>query len=222
MYIGVLISSLRVRYQTIEFDKIDIHLHTLRDKQQYFDPDGIAESMGISSALWPIFGVIWPSSFIMSYFLLDYNFQNKRILEVGCGIGLSSLLLNHLQADITATDFHPAVAEFLDKNVLLNNDRKIPFVLTDWAEINTELGLFDLIIGSDLLYEDEHTLLLADFIDRHANKQCKVIIVDPGRGRIGKFSKKMTSAGFSNVKNKPKDTSFLEESFSGNIIEYNR
>ncbi len=158
----------------------------------------------------------------MSHFLLDYNYQNKRILEVGCGIGLSSLLLNHLHADITATDFHPAVSGFLEKNVLLNDDSKIPFVLTDWRETNTELGLFDLIIGSDLLYEDEHALLLAAFIDRHANKQCKVIIVDPGRGRSGKFCKKMTSAGFSNVKNKPKDTSFLEKSFAGNIFEYKR
>lgn len=158
----------------------------------------------------------------MSNFLLDYNYQNKRILEVGCGIGLSSLLLNHLQADITATDFHPAVAAFLEKNVLLNDDRKIPFILTDWREVNTELGLFDLIIGSDLLYEDEHALLLAGFIERHANKQCKVIIVDPGRGRIGKFCKKMTSVGFSNTRNKPKDTSFLEKPFSGNIFEYNR
>lgn len=220
--IGVLISSLRVKYQTVEFDKIDIHLHTLRDKNQYFDPDGIAEDLGISSALWPIFGVIWPSSLVMAHFLLDYNYQDKRILEVGCGIGLSSLLLNHLQADITATDFHPAVQGFLDKNVLLNNDTKIPFVLANWQEINAELGLFDLIIGSDLLYEEEHTLLLASFIERHANKQCKIIIVDPGRGRLRKFCKKMNSMGFSYENNKPIDTSYLEKPFSGNIVEYNR
>ena len=153
-----LLSSLRVKYQTVEFDKIDIHLRTLRDKNQYFDPEGIAEKLGISSALWPIFGVIWPSSMVMANFLFGYNHQGKRILEVGCGIGLTSLLLNHLDADITATDFHPSVKGFLDKNVLLNNDSKIPFVLTDWREINTELGLFDLVIGSDLLYEDEHAL----------------------------------------------------------------
>ena len=174
-----------MKYQTIEFDKIDIHLHSLRDKQQFFDPDGVAENLGISSSLWPIFGVIWPSSLVMSHFLLDYNYHDKRILEVGCGIGLASLLLNHLHADITATDFHPAVEGFLDKNVLLNDDGKIPFVLSDWREINTELGLFDLILGSDLLYEDEHALLLAAFMERHANKHCKIIIVDPSRGRLG-------------------------------------
>lgn len=215
-------SPLRVRYQTIEFGKIDIHLRTLRDKQQFSDPDGIAAGKGISSALWPIFGVVWPSSLVMANFLLDYNYQNKRILEVGCGIGLSSLLLNHLLADITATDYHPAVKGFLDENVLLNDDRKIPFVLTDWREQNNELGRFDLIIGSDLLYEDEHALLLAAFIEQHAHKHCKVVVVDPGRGHHGKFCKQMTCYGFSYKKNKPKDTSFLEKTFSGSILEYKR
>ena len=37
----------------------------------------------------------------------------KRILEVGCGIGLSSLILNRLNADITATDYHPEAEKFL-------------------------------------------------------------------------------------------------------------
>lgn len=215
-------SSLRVRYQTVEFDEIDIHLRTLRDNQQYSDPDGIAEDLGISSALWPLFGIIWPSSLVMSHFLLDYNYQGKRILEVGCGIGLASLLLNHFSADITATDYHPSVEGFLHENVLLNDDKDIPFFRADWREENLELGLFDLIIGSDLLYEDEHAVLLAAFIDRHAHKQCKVVVVDPGRGRYGGFCKEMTSAGFSHVKNKPEDTSFLEKPFAGCILEYDR
>ncbi|MGD8802761.1 MAG: histidine kinase, partial [Gammaproteobacteria bacterium] len=53
--------SLRYRYQTIELNGIDIHLRTLRDRQQYNDIDGIAEKLGISPASWPLFGVVWPS-----------------------------------------------------------------------------------------------------------------------------------------------------------------
>ena len=215
-------SPIRTRYQTIEFGDIDIHLRTLRDHQQYADPDGKAELLGISSALWPLFGVIWPSSLVMSNFLLDYNYAGKRILEVGCGIGLSSLLLNHFKADITATDYHPEVEGFLAQNVLLNDGRKIPFILSNWNDINLELGLFDLIIGSDLLYEDEHAFLLSAFIQRHANINCSVIVVDPGRGRHGKFSTHMTAAGFSYNKSKPLDTHFLKDAFAGNILEYQR
>ncbi|MBC8210266.1 MAG: methyltransferase domain-containing protein [Gammaproteobacteria bacterium] len=216
---------IRVRYQTIEFGEIDIHIRTLRDNQQFSDPEGIAENLGINSTLWPLFGVVWPSSLVMSHFLLDYNLDNKRILEIGCGIGLASILLNHRLADITATDYHPEVEGFLDINTLLNNDRKIPFVLADWRskdDANALLGAFDLIIASDVLYEEDHALLLAKFIQQHAQPHSKVIVVDPGRGRQGKFNKQMASVGFSCVKSKPLNTSFLEQPFGGSILEYNR
>ncbi len=43
------------------------------------------------------FGVVWPSSEVLANFIFDYDFKNKRILEVGCGIGLSSLILNRFK-----------------------------------------------------------------------------------------------------------------------------
>ena len=54
-------SSPRIRYQTIEIKDIDIHVRTLRDNQQFSDDDEIASRLGISSAMWPLFGVIWAS-----------------------------------------------------------------------------------------------------------------------------------------------------------------
>jgi len=143
-------------------------------------------------------------------------------LEVGCGIGLSSLLLNHLLADITATDYHPSVEGFLKKNTLLNDDPEIPFVLANWKDINVELGKFDLIIGSDLLYEDEHSALLSAFIGRHIKKHGKVIIVDPGRGYLGKFSRKMHSIGFTVLDRKIYQVSLDQKKCSCNIDEYHR
>lgn len=157
----------------------------------------MAEKLGISSATWPIFGVIWPSGYELAHYISKINVANKRILEVGCGIGLASLLLNHIHADISATDVHPNTLEFLYINTLLNNDRIIPFERLDWKDTSRKLGKFDLIIGSDLLYESKHAQLLSKFIDQHANKSCEVIIVDPQRGQQGKFIKKMISFGFS-------------------------
>lgn len=215
-------STLRVRYQTVEFDQVDIHLRTLRDRQQFSDVDGIAEDLGISSATWPLFGIVWPSSIILAHFLFDYQHNNKRILEVGCGIGLVSLLLNHQHADITATDYHPEAEGFLKENVLLNKGRTIPFFRTDWGEVHNSMGQFDLIVGSDLLYEDEHIELLAGFIDRHTKPHGKVVIVDPGRGRKAKFSKKMVALGYSHSQSRPENADYLEKPFKGFILRYSR
>ena len=215
-------SSLRVRYQTIEVGNNDIHLCTLRDKQQFSDPDDVALKLGISSAFWPVFGVVWPSSQVLANHMLNFDIVGKRILEIGCGIGLSSLLLNQRNADITATDHHPEVERFLERNTLLNNGKSIAYERVDWADDQSNLGLFDVIIGSDLLYEDQHIALLAYFIQNHAKPQSEVIIVDPGRGRKNKLSKQMIEYGFTSVHSKPLHTEYLADEFKGHILTFSR
>jgi predicted nicotinamide N-methyase len=215
-------AALRLSYQTIEFGKIDIHLCTLRNKQEFHDPEGVAEKLGISSASWPIFGVVWPSSLVLAHFIADYKIGSKRILETGCGMALSSLLLNKKGADITATDYHPEALKFLQKNTLLNGDSAIAFEQVDWANKDDSLGLFDLIIGSDLLYEDDHVELLADFIERHSKPTCEVVIVDPGRGRKNKLSARMMEFGFTSFHHKPSHTDYLDQEFKGHILKFER
>lgn len=215
-------ASLRFRYQTIEFGDSDIHLRTLRDKQQFSDDDGIAEELGISSSTWPLFGVIWDSSKVLAHLMSDYEVEGKRILEVGCGMALSSLMLNGRKADITATDYHPEVELFLIENVLLNKGRHIPFVRTDWANDDQELGKFDIIIGSDILYEQNHADLLSHFIDQHTQPKCMIIIVDPGRSQHARFSKKMISMGYSHSQTKPESIDYLTQPFKGHILCYQR
>lgn len=212
----------RVRYRTIEFGDTDIHVKTLRDRQQFCDEYGRAEKLGISSASWPFFGVIWDSSEVLAHMMYEYDIKAKRILEVGCGIALTSLVLNHRHADITATDYHPEVESFLQNNVKLNNGKAIPFTRTSWADEDCGLGKFDLIIGSDLLYERDHAGLLSGFIDQHTNPKCEVVLVDPGRGYHARFSKMMVALGYAHSQHKPENTDYLNTAFKGKILNYTR
>ncbi len=214
--------SIRHRYQTIEFGGTDIHVRTLRDNQQFSDIDGVALRLGISSATWPLFGVIWASSRVLAHLMFEFEIDGKRILEVGCGIGLASLVLNQRQADITATDYHPEAEGFLIENTRLNEGRAIPFVRTGWSDEDDDLGTFDLIIGSDLLYESEHAELLAEFIDQHAKSHCEVIIVDPERGQRAKFSKQMVALGYSHSQSSIGSTDSPDPPLRGKILRYLR
>jgi predicted nicotinamide N-methyase len=194
----------------------------LRNRQEFHDPVGVAESLGISSAQWPIFGVVWPSSKVLAHYISDYNTGSKRILEIGCGMALASLLLNKQHADITATDYHPEAGIFLARNALLNEDEPISYKQVAWGDTEDDLGLFDLIIGSDLLYEEQHIALLANFIEDHSNQACEVVIVDPGRGRKNKLSARMIEFGYSSTEEKPSHTDYLSEEFKGRILKYFR
>ncbi|MBT6276498.1 MAG: methyltransferase domain-containing protein [Chromatiales bacterium] len=212
-------SSVRVKYHTYEFGDTDVHVKTLRDKQQFQDDDGEAESLGISSAHWPLFGVVWESSELLARLMHSYDIAGLRILEVGCGIGLASIVLSTRDADITACDHHPSVASFLRANAELNGLAPIAFVRTGWADANLELGRFDLIIGSDLLYEPSSPELLSGFVARHSKPACRMVLVDPGRGLQSKFTARMVEHGYVHESTKRVDST-APNAYKGQVLSY--
>jgi predicted nicotinamide N-methyase len=104
----------------------------------------------------------------------------------------------------------------------LNKGRKIPFLRTGWDDKDTGLGRFDLVIGSDLLYETDHVDLLSGFIDQHTQPQCEVLLVDPGRGYHARFSKKMIALGYSHSQSCPSTAAYLTKPFKGRLLRYLR
>jgi predicted nicotinamide N-methyase len=187
----------------------DLTIRSLLDRQQFFDPSGEAERRGISSATWPLFGLLWPSGAqLAARIALRPVRAGERILEVGCGLALASLVGHRRGADITASDCHPMAAAFLRHNLRLNGLAPMPFRYGEWALPKagsargrtlggrTVTGRFDLIIGSDLLYERDEQATLAGFIGRHSKPAAEVWIVDPDRGNRPAFNRQMAALGF--------------------------
>ena len=171
-------------------------LRVLDDGQQFADPDGHAERMGISSAQWSLFGQVWPAGQMLAQAMQAFAVEGKRILELGCGIGLASLVLQRRGANVIASDIHPLAEAFLAYNSALNSLPAVHYRQLRWDEPLPTLGCFDLIIGSDVLYEAGHVALLADVVARHANASAEVVIADPGRGNANRFSRAIGSQGF--------------------------
>lgn len=189
-------AGFEVETTTYRIGADDYRIRALRDRQQYWDPDGRAARAGISSASWPLFGLVWPSGLVLADAMSRAAIAGKTILEVGCGLGLASLVLSRRGAAITASDHHPLAREFLRVNAALNGLPPIGFAEASWTGSNPELGVFDLIIGSDVLYERGHHAALTGFLARHAAPTCTVIVVDPGRSERGRFGAAMRSEGY--------------------------
>ena len=181
---------------TLHVGDSDFRIRTLLNKQQFSDPDGAAERAGVSPASWPLLGVVWPAGLALAEEMSRFPIAGKNILELGCGIGLASLVLARRGARITACDHHPLAEDFLRQNAELNGLPPITFLNAPWLGPNPLLGRYDLIIGSDLLYERDHAALLAGFIDHHANPDAQVLIADPGRGYVSPFSALLTAQGY--------------------------
>jgi predicted nicotinamide N-methyase len=187
----------------------ELIIRSLLDRQQFADPEGAAERLGISSAAWPLFGLLWPSGAQLAARLAERSVSaGERILEIGCGLGLASLVGHRRGADVTASDRHPLAESFLVENLRLNGLAPMKYRHGNWGAtaqqqknaiadgLHSLRGRFDLIIGSDLLYERDDQGQLAGFIGRHTAAGAQVWIVDPDRGNRSVFNRYMAAHGF--------------------------
>ena len=159
------------RLLTLRFGGLDYRIRALSNLQQFADPHGRAERAGISSAQWSLFGQVWPAGRMLAQAMSGFEVAGKRILELGCGLGLASLVLQRRQADITASDHHPLAEEFLTYNAALNGLPAPAYLDLAWSLPQPGLGHFDLIIGSDVLYERGHAEQLSSLLSRHARPE---------------------------------------------------
>lgn len=197
----------QIKLQTLAIDgAADLQVRSLLDNDQFADPGGAAEALGISSAQWPLFGQVWPSGLHLAAAMAVRPLNDgERILEIGCGLALASLVCHRRGAEVTASDIHPLAGAFLLENLRLNELAPMRYCHGDWGADATVppsrgaprvQGRFDLIIGSDVLYERDDGGALAAFIAQHALPRCEVWIVDPNRGNRPAFTRALAALGF--------------------------
>jgi len=214
----------------------DLLIRSLSDNQQFADPLGEAAELGISSAAWPLFGMVWPSGIELAVRLAARKVRpQERILEIGCGLALASLVGHRAGADVSASDCHPLAAAFLLENIRLNELAPLKYRHGDWAEPTFQRcalgirrrrivrGRFDLIIGSDVLYERDERAVLAGFIARHAMPVSDVWIVDPDRSNRAAFNRQMAGLGFTMQEQRLDRAATAEtRAYKGRLLAYQR
>jgi predicted nicotinamide N-methyase len=213
-------SSLQTRIDSHLFNGVRYQIQALLDGNQFDDADGEAEALGISPASWPFFGMLWPAGLLLADLTGREPLRGGRMLELGCGLGMASLVANARGIDILATDYHPRAASFLDDNSRRNHLSDTPFQRMDWRVPQPLLGLFDSIIGSDLLYEPEHPAQLSRFLAQHSHAETHILIVDPKRRLFVEFIKRMQALGFTACRASGSDQHFLDFGFKGVILRF--
>ena len=236
----------------------DLHIRSLLDNQQFSDPQGLAALVGISAATWPLFGLLWPSGAELAARMGQRPVTaGERILEIGCGLGLASLVGHRRGADMTASDCHPLAGLFLANNLRLNGLAPMKYRHGLWGEVAHPAppadgsphlpasapgvqavedsghtandgsvdvsGRFDLIMGSDVLYERDDSGGLARFIEDHTQPSAEVWIVDPHRGNRPAFNRRMADLGFDlNEQRLDRLATPLHTAYRGRMLTYTR
>ncbi len=233
-------TSYQTRLRTIQLrGQEPLEIYTLLDRQQYYDPTGAAQRLGICSASWPLFGMLWPSGLQLAKKIIKRPVNpDQKILEIGCGLGLASLMAHRLGANVTASDRHPLAQHFLSKNTRNNLLPGLSYRHGQWG-VEQKVCLndtgapliserYDLVMGSDLLYDPSSPAQVADFVHSVAAAKAEVWVMDPNRGYRNQFSRAMAEYGFSLVQDKKIQRPYaynLEETpqpYTGHFLVYKR
>ncbi len=129
----------------------------------------------------PYWADIWPASHVLAKRLMSLQGDGQRLMELGCGLGLASIAAVRVGYDVLATDYYYDALRFARVNVFRNTSYEIATRMVDWRDFPSNLGQFDVVTASDVLYEPANADLIAAAIERTLAPGGVALISDPGR-----------------------------------------
>lgn len=119
----------------------------------------------------------------------------KKILELGCGVGLPGLVARSLGGSVIQTDHQSGVLALARQNAAANGVEGMEQVLADWRDWRIP-GKFDLVIGADILYSREMHYHLELIFKQSIARGGALLVADPGRPQAVEFMGTLEKAGW--------------------------
>jgi predicted nicotinamide N-methyase len=97
----------------------------------------------------PYWAELWPAASALAA-ALPAELEGVRVVELGCGLGVPSLVAAARGAEVVATDWAADAIDLLRQNAT-RNDLELRAKVWDWRDPWSER--FDLALAADVLYE---------------------------------------------------------------------
>lgn len=146
------------------------------------DPDAERGAAG------PFWAQTWTSGVILAGLLARCSLHGVRVLELGCGLGLVGIAAARAGGRVTVNDRSKLALAFTALNAD-ENRLAVETVQCEWQspqalEVH---GPWDLVLGSDILYDERSAYALTALLDRVVAADGEVWITDPGRDAASAF-----------------------------------
>jgi predicted nicotinamide N-methyase len=127
----------------------------------------------------PYWAELWPSGVALARHVAALELDGRRVLELGCGLGLPSLAAALGGSHVLATDWADDAIELLNRNAERNGVSLLT-ARVRWGEPEPLLRAapWDLVLGADLLYEGRNAEQLAELLPLLG---ADVLLAEPGR-----------------------------------------
>ncbi len=136
----------------------------------------------------PYWAELWPSALALARAVSARALHGARVVELGCGLGLPAIVAARAGGRVLATDWAPDAIAFARRNAEHNGVR-LDTAVESWTEPRrlTAQAPWDLVIGSDLLYERRNVEPLLTLLPQLVGERGEAWIADPGRAPAETF-----------------------------------
>ncbi|MBA3656654.1 MAG: methyltransferase domain-containing protein [Gemmatimonadaceae bacterium] len=187
------LQNLYDRFNVLE-EPIAVGKHTLDIIRPRNADDLISEADYVMDERLPYWADIWPSSVVLGNWLLTHP-SSERTLELGCGSGLVTTSAVKSGRSVLATDYYEDSVLFAKANAIRNAGKAPDIRMVDWSAFPDDLGEFDLVLASDVLYEPRYPPMVANAISRSLAPGGVAIVADPGRVAAPMFPGELETRG---------------------------
>ncbi|HVA48350.1 MAG TPA: methyltransferase domain-containing protein [Pirellulales bacterium] len=143
----------------------------------------------------PYWADVWPSALCLAERTARIRGAGKRLIELGCGVGLVCAVAAQRGFEVLATDYYAEALEFTEVNRARNGLPPIATRLIDWRNLPSDLGTFDVVAAADVLYEKAYPALIAAAIEHTLAADGLALVADPGRPGAARFHDECRSRG---------------------------
>jgi predicted nicotinamide N-methyase len=176
---------LDVVVRPVELPGGDVYLVRPADWEALRDEEGMAPGRPL-----PYWARLWPASSVLALALANKPpGPGTRVIELGCGLGLPSVVAARGGAAVTATDGHEDAIAFAAHNLALNEQEAtvVRADMTADADALVERGPFDLVLAADVLYTVNNADALLMLAPRLLEPNGEMWLADPDRAGGRRF-----------------------------------
>jgi predicted nicotinamide N-methyase len=188
------------RIQTLQIRGVHLRILSVRDTNALIDRIS-PEEFSVDERL-PYWAELWPSSQVLGEYCLSTIGRNRSfsVLELGTGLGVAGICAALAGADVLMTDYEPDALIFARHNLGLNISEaqmrdRVRLRLLDWRMPDLD-EKFDLVIGSDILYERKHFDPILGLLPVALRPGGLGVFTDPCRSTLPDFLREAQTRGF--------------------------
>jgi predicted nicotinamide N-methyase len=156
------------------------------------DPDSLLDGELHSDKV-PYWAELWPSALVLSSYIAGLRLRGEAVLELGCGLGLTTIAISYAGGVPLAIDYDPDALRFAQHNLQANHGYGA-FARMDWSALALSCS-FPYIVAADILYDRDELPKIGKLLQHYLQRGGQIMIAEPGRGVAQSFFQSLSLYG---------------------------